>query len=108
MNIGAKIKMRREELGMSVQELSEKIGMTRQNIYNLENHDHIHTRTLEGLSKVLKTDLFWFFSDDKDDYLNKKESNRKERLNKRIEDIDSMIQILQRELFELKELKKKL
>ena len=100
--------MRREEMGMSVQELSDIIGMTRQNVYNLENHDHIHTKTLHALCKALKTDLFWFFSEGKEDYLKLKESNKKLKLDSRIKDIESMIRILQRELLELKEIKKKL
>ncbi|MAY84548.1 MAG: hypothetical protein CMP59_10490 [Flavobacteriales bacterium] len=108
MNIGAKIKMRREELGMSVQQLSDMIGMTRQNVYNLENHDHIHTKTLESLCKALNIDLFWFFSEGKEDYLNIKEQSKKQKLNERINDIESMIRILQRELLELKEIKKRL
>ena len=108
MNIGAKIKMRREELGMSVQELSDMIGMTRQNVYNLESHDHIHTKTLHALCKALKTDLFWFFCDGQVGYLKLKENNKKQRLDERIKDIESMMRILQRELLELKEVKKKL
>ena len=108
MNIGAKIKMRREELGMSVQELSDIIGMTRQNVYNLENHDHIHTKTLHSLCKALNTDLFWFFSEGKEDYLYLKEHNKKQKLEGRIKDIESIIRILERELLELKEIKKKI
>lgn len=108
MNIGAKIRIRREELGMSVQELSDIIGMTRQNVYNLENHDHIHTKTLNALCKALNTDLFWFFSEGKEDYLNLKEQNKKQKLESRIKDIESIIRILQRELLELKEVKKKM
>lgn len=108
MNVGAKIKIKREELGMSVQELSDKIGMTRQNVYNLEGQTHIHTKTLQSLCKILKTDLYWFLCDDTEDYLIKKEENRKERLNQRIKDVESMIRILDRELIELKELRKKL
>jgi len=108
MNIGAKIKMRREELGMSVQELSDIIGMTRQNVYNLESHDHIHTKTLFSLCNALETDLYWFFSEGKQDYLDLKEKNKKEKLDSRIKDLESMIRILQRELLDLKEIKKKL
>lgn len=93
---------------MSVQELSDIIGMTRQNVYNLENHDHIHTKTLNALCKALNTDLFWFFSEGKEDYLNLKEQNKKQKLESRIKDIESIIRILQRELLELKEVKKKM
>lgn len=107
MNIGAKIKIRREEIGMTVQELSDHIGMTRQNIYNLESQDHIHTKTLQNLCKVLDTDLYWFISENGEDCIRQKERNTKDKLNQKIKDIESMIRILQKDLIELKELKKR-
>jgi transcriptional regulator with XRE-family HTH domain len=108
MNVGAKIKARRKELGMSVQELSDKLGMTRQNVYNLENHEHIHTKTLEQLCEILKVELPWFFSDNHLEYMQNKQGLRKEVIQKRIQDLEMMMRILERELTEMREIVKKL
>ncbi len=107
MHIGTKIRMRRKELGMSVQSLSEKINMTRQNIYNLENQEHIHTKTLSQLGEVLEVDLLWFFSENSYDYLHNKSMLQKEHLKKRIKDLELTQEILNRELNELKDVIKK-
>lgn len=107
MNIGAKIKLRREAIGMSVQTLSEKLGMTRQNIYNLESQKHINTRTLEHLCMVFETDLFWFLSENGEDSTDVKNLTKKKRLAERIDNLEGMIRILQKEVIDLKELQKK-
>jgi transcriptional regulator with XRE-family HTH domain len=64
MNIGYRIKQKREELRISVSNMAKLLGMTRQNVYNLENQEHINTRTLVKIAEVLKTDFFWFLESD--------------------------------------------
>ena len=98
--------MRRKELGMSVQVLSERVQMTRQNIYNLENQEHIHTKTLSQLGEVLEVELLWFLSENSIDYVNNKNQLKKENLRKRIKDLELTQEILNRELNELKEVVK--
>lgn len=107
MHIGTKIRMRRKELGMSVQTLSERVNMTRQNIYNLENQEHIHTKTLSQLGEILEVDLLWFFSENSIDYINNRTQLQKDTLRKRIQDLELTQEILGRELSELKDIIKK-
>ena len=55
MTIGERIKARREELGMSVTELAERLGKNRATVYRYENGDikEMPTPVLEPLAKVL-------------------------------------------------------
>ena len=57
MNTGDRIKKRRIELGLTADELAEKIGKSRATIYRYENGDieNMPTSILEPLAKVLKT-----------------------------------------------------
>lgn len=57
MNIGENIKKRRLELGISVDELAEKIGKNRATIYRYENSsiENLPTTILEPLAKALYT-----------------------------------------------------
>ena len=57
MTLGEKIKARRMELGLSVDEVAEKIDRNRATVYRYENSDieDIPTGVLETLSKVLST-----------------------------------------------------
>lgn len=57
MTLGEKIKARRMELGLSVDEVAEKIGRNRATVYRYENSDieDIPTGVLETLSKALST-----------------------------------------------------
>ena len=57
MNIGENIKRRRLELGISVDELAEKIGKNRATIYRYENSsiENLPTTILEPLAKALYT-----------------------------------------------------
>ena len=64
MNIGYRIKQKREELKISVSNMAKELDMTRQNVYNLENQKHINTRTLVKIAEVLKTDFMWFLESD--------------------------------------------
>ena len=56
MNIGEKIRHRRKELGLSVDELAEKLGKDRATIYRYESREiaKLPTTVLEPLSKALK------------------------------------------------------
>lgn len=55
--LGEKIKKRRIELGLSVDEVAEKIGKNRATVYRYENSDisDIPTGVLEALAKALST-----------------------------------------------------
>ena len=57
MNIGDRIKQRRLELKLTVDELAEKIGKSRATIYRYENGDieNMPTTILEPLAKALDT-----------------------------------------------------
>lgn len=57
MNTGDRIKQRRIALGLSVDELAEKIGKSRATIYRYENGDieNMPTPVLEPLAKALET-----------------------------------------------------
>lgn len=57
MNTGDRIKQRRMELSLSVDELADKIGKSRATIYRYENGDieNMPTPVLEPLAKALET-----------------------------------------------------
>lgn len=57
MSIGERIKQRRLELNLSVDELAQKLNKNRATIYRYENNDieNMPTSVLEPLAKVLQT-----------------------------------------------------
>lgn len=57
MNIGERIKNRRLELGLSVDEVAEKIGKNRATVYRYESREieDLPTSVLEPLAKALRT-----------------------------------------------------
>ncbi len=57
MNTGDRIKQKRIELGLTVDELAQKIGKSRATIYRYENGDieNMPTPILEPLAKALET-----------------------------------------------------
>lgn len=57
MTIGQKVKQRRKELGLSVDEIAKKLNKNRATIYRYESGDigEIPISVLEPLSKVLRT-----------------------------------------------------
>lgn len=57
MNTGARIKARRQELGLSVDELASKIGKNRATVYRYENGEveNVPWGAIEALSEALKT-----------------------------------------------------
>lgn len=57
MSVGERIKQRRLELNLSVDELAEKLNKNRATIYRYENNDieNMPTSVLEPLAKVLQT-----------------------------------------------------
>ena len=72
MNIGQKIKARRQALGLSADELGQLIGKNRATIYRYENNDieNLPTTALEPLAKALDVSpsylMGWNSSDDVD------------------------------------------
>lgn len=57
MTIGERIKERRKQLGLTVDELSERLGKNRATIYRYESNEieKLPTTVLEPLAKVLET-----------------------------------------------------
>lgn len=57
MEIGDRIKQRRKELGLSAEEVAEKLGISPATIYRYESNDIVNMRVdkLEPIAKVLKT-----------------------------------------------------
>ena len=57
MKIGDKIKARRQELGMTVDEVAEKLGKNRATVYRYESNEieKLPVSILMPLAKVLKT-----------------------------------------------------
>lgn len=57
MTIGERIKQRRTELDLSVDEIASRLGKNRATVYRYENSDieNLPTTVLEPLSKILET-----------------------------------------------------
>lgn len=72
MNIGDRIKQRREELGISAEELADKIGKSRATVYRYENGDigNMPTTILEPLATALNTTPAYLMGWDKETELN--------------------------------------
>lgn len=79
MSIGERIKNRRLELGLSVDEVAEKIGKNRATVYRYESSEieDLPTSVLEPLSKVLMTSPAYLMGWDRepDELDNKKSSS---------------------------------
>ena len=57
MDIGERIKKRRKELGLSAEQIAEKLGVSPATIYRYESNDIMNMRIdkLEPIAKVLRT-----------------------------------------------------
>jgi transcriptional regulator with XRE-family HTH domain len=57
MKTGDRIKARRQELGLTVDEVAERLGINRATVYRYESHEieKLPAPVLEPLAKVLKT-----------------------------------------------------
>lgn len=57
MSVGQKIRARRMELGLSVDDLAERVGKSRATVYRYEsdNIDNMPLSVLEDLARVLRT-----------------------------------------------------
>ena len=69
MNIGERIKNRRLELGLSVDELAKRIGKNRATVYRYESSDieNLPTGVLEPLAKALSTTPAYLIGWDKEE-----------------------------------------
>ncbi|MCT6874822.1 LexA family protein [Frischella perrara] len=61
-NLGKRIKARREELGLTQQEIAEKVGIKQQSYQAIESGETKKPRNLYELSIALKCDLAWLLS----------------------------------------------
>ncbi|WP_319381683.1 helix-turn-helix transcriptional regulator [Thiomicrorhabdus sp.] len=62
--IGNKIQIRRKELGLTAAELSEKIGISQQQLSRYERGTNkINVTHLVNIAYILKEPIGWFFSD---------------------------------------------
>lgn len=72
MNVGQRIKKRRKELGLSVDELAEKIGKDRSTVYRYESNyiESLPTTVLEPLAKALNVTpgFFMGWESDQDEW----------------------------------------
>lgn len=80
MTIGDRIKNRRLELGLSVDQLADKLGKNRATVYRYENNDieNLPTTVLEPLSKALCTTpaaLMGWSEDDSNFHITRTEKN---------------------------------
>ena len=57
VNIGSKLKARREQMKLTQRELADKAGVTESYICQIENGKMVSIRKLEELAKVLKCDI---------------------------------------------------
>ena len=57
MTIGERIKQRRKELGLSVDEVADRLGKNRATVYRYESNDieNFPVGTLEPIAKILET-----------------------------------------------------
>lgn len=77
MNVGQRIKNRREELGMTVDELASLINKNRATVYRYEKGDieSLPTPVLKPLAKALKTTPEYLMGWEEDDSLGDYEEN---------------------------------
>lgn len=77
MNVGQRIKMRREQLGMTVDELASLINKNRATVYRYEKGDieSLPTTVLKPLAKALKTTPEYLMGWEEDDNLGDYEEN---------------------------------
>lgn len=66
MNIGARIKEIRKEMGMSQEELAEKIKISKHSIKKYEAAQYINLETLEAISNALNVNIVSLIVDDRD------------------------------------------
>lgn len=66
MNIGAKIKKLRKEVGMSQEELANKIKISKHSIKKYESANYINLETLEAIANALNVHAISLIADDKD------------------------------------------
>lgn len=77
MTIGEKIKQRRKELGISINQLSQRLGKNRATIYRYENNEieNIPMTILKPLSEILQTTPEFLCGISSDELLTKKKAS---------------------------------
>jgi transcriptional regulator with XRE-family HTH domain len=71
MTVGERIKMRRKELGLSADQVAERVGVNRATIYRYESDEikNMGTETLMPLAAALRTTPAWLLMGDYDDMM---------------------------------------
>ncbi len=123
MNVGQRIKQRRKELNLGVEDIAKKLNKNKATIYRYESNEieNLPITILEPLSEILETTPSYLMGWDEIDKSNEKKSNyvlgRIDTLLKHfldtgiIEDIDNMdknteemiLSLIKRELKKIKE-----
>lgn len=75
VNIGKRIRNKRHILGLSQNDLAEKLGITFQQIQKYEKgQNKVMASRLFELSKILNVDISYFFVDSEEDFTSEKKS----------------------------------
>ena len=69
MTVGERIKMRRKELGLSADQVAERVGVNRATVYRYESDEikNMGTETLVPLAAALRTTPAWLMGWEEDD-----------------------------------------
>ncbi len=69
MTVGERIKMRRKELGLTADQVAERVGVNRATIYRYESDEikNMGTETLVPLAAALRTTPAWLLMGDTED-----------------------------------------
>ena len=68
MTIGDKIRIRRKELGMTMEEVGEKMGVQRSAVNKYEkNMVELKASQVKDLAKILDVSVFYLLDDDRED-----------------------------------------
>lgn len=69
MTVGERIKMRRKALGLSADQVAERVGVNRATIYRYESDEikNMGTETLVPLAAALRTTPAWLLTGDEED-----------------------------------------
>lgn len=92
MKIGEKIRQAIVNSPYTVTEIAEKLGTSNQNLYKIFKKDSVDSKYLEGISKLLKLNISFFFENTEDSSPNLPTDEEKRILTNLKNEVDSLIQ----------------